>query len=91
MHSNSFSDDHIIIQMLPENLENLVYFNAFYADLEYTYINQLPKMDFFDLISNIGGNLGLFIGISFLSFAEIIEFIIEAVYILVDSKRAILV
>jgi len=91
MASNSFSDDHIIIQMLPDNLENLVYFNAFYADLEYTYINQLPKMDFFDLISNIGGNLGLFIGISFLSFAEIIEFIIEVVYILVDSKRAILV
>jgi hypothetical protein len=30
-------------------------------------------MDLFDLISNIGSNLSLFIGISFISLAEIIE------------------
>ena len=35
-----------------------------------------------DLISNIGGNLGLFIGISFLSFAELIELLVEIIYII---------
>ena len=44
-------------------------------------------MDFFDLISNIGGNLGLFIGISFLSFAEIIELLIEAIYIICEKRQ----
>ena len=39
-------------------------------------------MNALDLISNIGGNLGLFIGVSFLSFAEIIELFIEILFIL---------
>ena len=43
-------------------------------------------MDIFDLISNIGGNLGLFIGISFLSFAEIIELFLETIHILLEKK-----
>jgi hypothetical protein len=67
--------------------KNLATISVFYNDLEYTRISQLPKMDFFDLISNIGGNLGLFIGISFLSFAEIIELFIETFYILFEKNR----
>jgi hypothetical protein len=46
-------------------------------------IDQIGKMNGFDLISNIGGNLGLFIGISFLSFAELIELFIEIIYIII--------
>ena len=79
-------------KMLTEkDSQDLVFVNVFYKDLDYTSISQLPKMDFFDLVSNIGGNLGLFIGVSFLSFAEIIEFIIEAVYILFESKRSLII
>ena len=75
-------------KLLTENdSKNLAAINIFYNDLEYTRISQLPKMDFFDLISNIGGNLGLFIGISFLSFAEIIELFIETFYILFEKNR----
>jgi len=74
-------------QINAEYLENLVYFNVYYHELEYTHINQLPKMDFFDLISNIGGNLGLFIGISFLSFAELIELAIETIHIYSEKKN----
>jgi hypothetical protein len=54
----------------------------FYESLSYTVIDQIPKMNMLDLISNIGGNLGLFIGVSFLSFAEIIELFIEILFIL---------
>jgi len=79
-------------KMLTEkDSQDLVFVNVFYKDLDYTSISQLPKMDFFDLVSNIGGNLGLFIGVSFLSFAEIIEFIIEVVYILFESKRSLII
>jgi hypothetical protein len=62
--------------------ENITGFNAYYADSTYTTITELAKQEFLDLISNIGGNLGLFIGISFLSFAEIFELLFEIVFIL---------
>jgi hypothetical protein len=63
-------------------LNDCVYFTIFYESLSYTVIDQVPKMNILDLISNIGGNLGLFIGVSFLSFAEIIELFIEILFIL---------
>jgi hypothetical protein len=63
------------------NINNLVAFNIFYPSLDYTVIDQIPKMDLFDFISNLGGNFGLFIGISFLSFAEFIELFIEIILI----------
>jgi hypothetical protein len=70
-------------KFLTNNSDNIVNFNLFYSSLDYTMIDQIGKMNGFDLISNIGGNLGLFIGISFLSFAELIELFIEIIYIIV--------
>ena len=58
-----------------------------FKNLEYTSIEQLAKMSLSDLISNIGGNLGLFIGISFLSFAEIIEILIEVLIFLINKNK----
>jgi hypothetical protein len=63
-------------------LNDLVYFTVYFEDSAYTSISEIPKMSFLDLIANIGGNLGLFIGISFLSFAEFIELLIEIFIIL---------
>lgn len=40
-------------------------------------ITQIPKMNGFSLLSEIGGSLGLFMGISFLNFIEIVEFIFD--------------
>jgi hypothetical protein len=55
--------------------------SVFYEDLKYTWINQKPKMQFIDLISNIGGSLGLFVGISFVSFLDLFEILIEIICI----------
>lgn len=66
-------------------LNDLVYFTVYFEDSAYTSISEIPKMSFLDLIANIGGLsefLGLFIGISFLSFAEFIELLIEIFIIL---------
>ena len=52
------------------------------SDLSFFKITQIPKMNEFSLISSIGGSLGLFIGISFLSFIEILDFLIEVLYII---------
>jgi hypothetical protein len=63
-------------------IDDYVVFGVYFDSLDYTLIDQIPKMNKLDLISNIGGNLGLFIGVSFLSFAEIIELFIEILFIL---------
>jgi len=67
--------------------DNLIHLNVYYDNLEYTSIEQVSKMELQDLISNIGGNLGLFIGISFLSFAEIIEILIEVLIFLINKNK----
>ncbi len=65
---------------------SLLSFGVYYSDLIYTEINQLEKYSPFDLICNIGGTLGLFIGASVLSFFEIIETILNIFYIFYKYK-----
>jgi len=69
-----------------ETFENFVFFTVYYESLQYTVIDQIAQMNVFDLISNIGGNLGLFIGISFLSFAELIELFVEIICIFLGKR-----
>jgi hypothetical protein len=59
-----------------------VYFN----DLKYTFISEEPKTELFNVISNIGGILGLFLGISFLSFVELFEILFEIFITLILNK-----
>ena len=70
-----------------EDLDRVTIITVYYSDFSYKSIIEIPKMDFIDLIANIGGNLGLFIGVSFLSFAEIIELILEIFFILCRKKK----
>ena len=79
-----FSTQYKLFKML--QIENFVYFTVYYESLQYTVIDQIAQMNVFDLISNIGGNLGLFIGISFLSFAELIELLVEIICIILGIK-----
>jgi hypothetical protein len=83
------SNEFLSLYEINVNVNNLISIDIYYENLEYTNISQLPKMDLFDLISNIGSNLSLFIGISFLSFAEIIEIIGEILIILFQKKQPV--
>jgi len=65
--------------------KHFVGFRVFFKDLKYTLISQEPKTQTFNFISDIGGILGLFLGISFLSFVEIMEIIFEIVLILIND------
>lgn len=62
-------------------------FYVYYENLAYKVIKESPKMEIADFVSNIGGTCGLFIGMSFLSFLEILEFLIEVVYILLEKEN----
>ena len=65
------------------NPNNKTSLSIYYSKLSYTEIVQIPKYTIFSLISSIGGALGVFIGIRFLSIIEFIEFFIELFSILV--------
>ena len=57
--------------------DDLMLINVYYPKLEYISVEQMAKTEFFDLISNIGGTFGLFLGFSFFTLVEIIEIIFE--------------
>lgn len=48
---------------------------VYFDDLNYKITYQIPKMYLFDLVSSIGGTMGLCLGMSFLSFFELIDLI----------------
>ncbi len=60
----------------------------YFKDLKYTLISQEPKLLFGKLIANIGGIFGVFIGCSFLSFIEPIEFFLKCLFIILNKKKA---
>ena len=60
------------------NIQNSVaYIEVYYQTLESNHLTEIQTMTIVDLISGTGGMLGLFMGMSFLSFVEIFEFITE--------------
>jgi hypothetical protein len=67
--------------------ENILQVNVFYDTTIVTVKDEVPKMSIEDLVSNIGGTLGLLIGISLLSFIEILEIFLEILFILFERKN----
>ena len=53
--------------------DNVVVIDIEYYSSGYTEISQSPKMDWQDLLSELGGHLHLFLGMSLLSFVEVVE------------------
>ena len=59
--------------------------NIFYNKLSYDYYSDTPLLTFVGLLSNFGGYLGLFIGMSVLSMLEVIELLF--IFIVEVSKK----
>ena len=62
--------------------DSILSVNIYYDSPIYQRITETAETSSLTLISNIGGNLGLFIGISLLSFVEIIEIGLEVVFMI---------
>lgn len=56
--------------------------DLFYMDLSFIEIGQTRQMNGFSLVSELGGALGLFVGITFLSVFQFLEYLIEIFLIL---------
>jgi hypothetical protein len=57
--------------------ESFVSLNIFYESLSYTITTESPQMDSSTLLAEIGGNLGLILGMSVFSACQVVEFLIE--------------
>ena len=75
---NNYSND----VMYTEFRRSTIALNIFYDDLKYTEITEEIKTSLADLVSSLGGTLGLFLGMSFLSLVEFIEMFLEIIYVI---------
>lgn len=58
----------------PDELRaSILSINVYYSSLSYVSFTESAKTQLVDLISNIGGTMGLFLGVSFLSFLELLD------------------
>ena len=62
--------------------ESSVFFTVFYSTLVYTNITETPKMSAVDLLTQIGGSLGMFISLSVFTLFELVELAVLAAYAL---------
>jgi len=60
-----------------EFLKGLATIFVYFQELKYTEIVQIPKTTPVDLWSSISGTLGLFLGVSVISFFELMDILIE--------------
>jgi len=86
---NSLINNPIIASKFPNGTLNyeiikqsVLSLNVFYDTLSYTEYIESPKLEIFDLVSNIGGIIGVFVGASLLSVFEIVEVAIEILAVL---------
>ena len=61
--------------------KSFVSVNIYYDSLAYTLSREIPKMNIVSLLANMGGTLGLFMGVSVFSIYEIIEVLLEIYFI----------
>ncbi len=57
----------------------------FYNDLNHIELTQVPKTSLSDIVSNVGGTTGLFLGASFMTFIELFWFIFEFIFLECDN------
>ncbi len=58
-----------------------------FAHMDQTVITEEKKVEVNDVISSIGGTLGLFLGFSFLSVVELVEIVVQSVLIFVFRQQ----
>ena len=65
--------------------QSIVSVNINYNGLSYTHIKEIQKITILDLIAKAGCTLNLALGLSFLSFYEIIDLVIQMIFLFVES------
>ncbi|VDN81574.1 unnamed protein product [Brugia pahangi] len=66
---------------------NFAVVNIFYREMSYLLNEQMQSTSLVDVLSNIGGNMGLFFGASVITVIELIIFLSKLVWIAFSSRR----
>lgn len=64
--------------------KNTLVMNIYYVDLSVSNVVEMPSITFDYLMGNVGGYLGLFVGMSLLSLVEFIEITVNLILIWLD-------
>jgi len=75
--SGEFNNVSLSQSIIGTQVMNYVYLKVYFQDLKYTEISQTVKTSVIDLISNLGGALGIFLGVSVFSLFEIVEVVVQ--------------
>ncbi|VDM59727.1 unnamed protein product [Angiostrongylus costaricensis] len=66
---------------------NFLAINVFFRDMSYTEYMQLQGTTLTETLSDIGGNMGMFLGMSMITLVEVIMFFVKIVWITISKKR----
>jgi hypothetical protein len=87
-NNSNLASDFVTEEINVDTVRNsFVRLYVFYESLSYTVSEEAPQWDVFSLTANIGGNLGLFMGVSFFSICEIITTIIELYFYKMERNK----
>ena len=78
MLSDKYLSDHICMDSAVPFFYLQV--NIYFSSLSVDHIMREEEFSFMELLAQVGGNLSLFIGITFLSFLELLEFLIRLAF-----------
>ena len=67
---------------------NSLGFQVYFQSLDFTQITESPKMNVYDLFTQIGGALGLFVSFSVFTLFEVMELVILIVHGLLIGRRS---
>ena len=75
---------------LEDKMNSIIKFNVYYESLSYTITTETSAMDIVALLSNIGGTLGLFLGVSVLTVVELVDILLQDFLIFFQSCNYVL-
>ena len=79
----NLSADFVAMPISNEKATNsFVTVNMYYDSLSYSMSTESPQMDLVALLASIGGNLGLFLGVSVFSMGELVQLLLEEEHLL---------
>ncbi|KAL9982891.1 hypothetical protein ACROYT_G005002 [Oculina patagonica] len=67
--------------------KNIVSLDIYFNDLNYDELEQFPTFELWDLSASLGGNQGLFLGISYLTVCEFLDYGFRRLYHKMFSER----
>ena len=89
LNNSNLTSDFIIRILDSTQIEkSLIQVSIFYESLSYILSEETPRMDMVSLLASIGGNLGLFLGVSVFSLCEIVEFIIVMFSLFAEKRKS---